>query len=154
MDIEQYKIAEVLKVHRSKISRGIRRKKGKRGYRPNQAHRKAVARTKKAKCKIRSEDWELIKEKLCEEFCPEQVVHRGRKHHDFILSHEWIYQHIWITKKRHGIIYTHLLRQKKYRYRGGKSDNRGKIVRSRSIEERTEIDEQRERVGDWEATHA
>ena len=151
METEQNKIAEVLKVHRSTISREIRRNKGKRGYRPNQAHRKAVARTKKGKCKIRPEDWKLIEEKLCEEFSPEQVVHWVKKYHGLIVSHEWIYQYIWKDKKRDGTLYKHLRRQKKYRHRAGKCDNRGKISHRRSIEDRPEIVEQRVRVGDWEA---
>ncbi len=151
IDVNLSEIAEVLKVHRSTICREVRRNKGKRGYRPNQAHRKAMARAKKAKCKIRPEDWKLIEEKLCEEFSPEQVVHWVRKHYGLIVSHEWIYQHIWEVKKRHGTLYTYLRRQKKYRHRGGKCDNRGKIAHRRSIEDRPKIVEQRGRVGDWEA---
>ena len=44
----QSKMAEVIGVHRSTINRELKRNQGKRGYRPQQAHRMAVSRQKKA----------------------------------------------------------------------------------------------------------
>ena len=40
----QSNIAQMLRVHKSTISREIRRNKGERGYRPKQAHEKASDR--------------------------------------------------------------------------------------------------------------
>ena len=60
-------------------------------------------------------------------------------------------QHIWEDKRQGGKLYQHLRRKKKYRKRSQKGDNRGKIPNQTSIEERPEIVEVRERVGDWEA---
>jgi len=44
MGHQQIGIAECLGVHKSTISRELRRNKGLRGYRPNQAHQKAMSR--------------------------------------------------------------------------------------------------------------
>jgi len=149
--ISQTKIAEILNVHRSTISRELRRNKGLRGYRPAQAHKKAVTRRRKANRRITEKDWEIVDNKLLEEFSPEQISHWVKKQYGLNISHEWIYQHIWADKRAKGPLYKHLRCQKKYRHRGGKRDNRGKIPRRRSIEERPEVVEQRKRTGDWEA---
>ena len=42
MDHSQVEIAKVISVHKSTISRELRRNRGLRGYRPKQAHRLAV----------------------------------------------------------------------------------------------------------------
>ena len=149
--ITQTEIARIIGVHKSTISREIRRNKGKRGYRPNQAQRKSEKRLKKRKARITRENWEQIERKLCEEYSPEQVSNWIRKDHDLKVSHEWIYQHIWQDRKRGGTLYQHLRRKKQYRNRGGKRDNRGIIPNRKSIEERPLIVEKRKRVGDWEA---
>jgi len=149
--IKQTEIARIIGVHKSTISREIRRNKGKRGYRPNQAQRKSEKRLKKRKARITRENWEQIERKLCEEYSPEQVSNWIRKDHDLKVSHEWIYQHIWQDRKRGGTLYQHLRRKKKYRNRGRKRDNRGIIPNRKSIEERPLIVEKRKRVGDWEA---
>ena len=44
MGHQQTEIAEYLEVHKSTISRELRRNKGLRGYRPKQAHQKAMSR--------------------------------------------------------------------------------------------------------------
>jgi IS30 family transposase len=60
-------------------------------------------------------------------------------------------QHIWEDKRQGGQLYKHLRRKKKYRKRGSKGDNRGKIPHQTRIDERPEVVEKRERIGDWEA---
>ena len=57
MGHHQTEIAKVIGVHKATVSREIRRNKGKRGYRPKQAHQLAVARRDKAKSRITDEDW-------------------------------------------------------------------------------------------------
>ena len=47
-------------------------------------------------------------------------------------------------------MYKHLRCQKKRRKRYGNRDRRGKLPNRRSIEERPEIVDQRQRIGDWE----
>ena len=48
MGISQTDIANEIGVHRSTISRELNRNRGKRGYRPKQAHQMALSRRNKA----------------------------------------------------------------------------------------------------------
>ncbi|MBW6465858.1 MAG: helix-turn-helix domain-containing protein, partial [Brevefilum sp.] len=56
----QTKIAETVEVHKSTISREVRRNQGQRGYRPKQAHQKALKRRNKAKPRITQAEWHII----------------------------------------------------------------------------------------------
>ena len=147
----QTKIAEQVGVHRCTISRELNRNTGKRGYRYKQAHRMAQQRHNKAQNRITLCDWALIDKHLELEFSPEQTSHWVLDNYGIKVSPEWIYQHIWADKKNGGQLYQHLRRKKKYRKRSQNGDHRGKIPNQRSIEERPEIVERRNRVGDWEA---
>ena len=147
----QAKTAQLVHVHRSTISRELKRNTGKRGYRYKQAQRMAQQRRNKAKKRISLSDWGLIDRHLEMDFSPEQTSHWVLDNHGIQVSSEWIYQHIWEDKRQGGKLYQHLRRKKKYRKRSQKGDNRGKIPNQTSIEERPEIVEARERVGDWEA---
>lgn len=153
LDIEtpQWKIAEVVAVSPSTISRELKRNRGKRGYRPKQAHEKAMARRKaKSGLRISAEVWAFVAQKLQEDWSPEQISGFLREREIFI-SHECIYQHVYADKRAGGSLWTHLRRQnKKYRKRRDGQDRRGKIPNQRSIEERPLIVEQRRRLGDWE----
>jgi transposase, IS30 family len=151
MDHSQTKIATVLGVHKSTISREIRRNRGKRGYRPKQAHRLSEKRRRdKVPKLITTETWAWIDEKLQQDWSPEQVSGWLKNNTDVAVSHEWIYQHIYRDKRSGGDLYKHLRCQKKRRKRTGDYDRRGKIPNQVSIEDRPEIVEQRERIGDWE----
>jgi len=147
----QARIAQLVGVHRSTISRELRRNTGKRGYRFKQAQRIAEQRRNKAKKRIMSSDWALIDEHLKMDFSPEQTSHWVLDHHGVQVSPEWIYKHIWDDKRQGGYLYQHLRRKKKYRKRSQKVDNRGKIPHQKHIEERPAIVDRRERIGDWEA---
>ena len=148
----QNEIANVLGVHKSTISREVRRNCGKRGYRPKQAHRFALKRRRNAvQERIPAESWAWIDDKLRQDWSPEQVSGWLKTHTDTAVSHEWIYQHIYMDKRSGGDLHKHLRCQKKRRKRIGDYDRRGKIPNQVSIEERPEIVEQRERLGDWEA---
>jgi len=151
MGYRQTRIAEIIDVHRSTISRELKRNKGKRGYRYKQAQRMAERRKDKAKKRITNEDWLIVESYLRKDFSPEQISHCALDECGIQISPEWIYQHIWDDKKNGGRLYQHLRRKKKYRKRSHKGDHRGKIPNQRSIEERPEIVERRKRVGDWEA---
>jgi len=147
----QTKIATVIGVHKSTISRELRRNRGMRGYRPKQAHRFALKRRKKSITRrITVETWSRIDDKLQQDWSPEQVSGWLKKNTDTEVSHEWIYQHIYKDKRSGGDLYKHLRCQKKRRKRTGDYDRRGKIPNQVSIEDRPEIVEQRERIGDWE----
>lgn len=148
----QNEIANVLGVNKSTISREIQRNRGKRGYRPKQAHRFAMKRRRKAVQKrIPAESWVWIEEMLRHDWSPEQISNWLKKYSGITVSHEWIYQHIYKDKHRGGDLHKHLRCQKKRRKRIGEYDRRGKIPNQVSIEERPEIVDQRERLGDWEA---
>ena len=145
-------IAVVIGVNKSTISRELKRNRGKRGYPPKQAQRFAQRRRRKAVHKrIQKETWAKIEEKLREDWSPEQVSNWLKKNTDTAVSHEWIYQYIYMNKRTGGDLHKHLRCQKKRRKRAGDYDRRGKIPNQVSIEERPEIVEKRERLGDWEA---
>ena len=145
-------IAIELEVHKSTISRELRRNTGERGYRPKQADEKACNRRVNAahKRRISAEEWEVVDEKLRQDWSPEQVSGWLEKRQAIRISHEWIYQHILADQRAEGDLYTHLRCQKKGHKRYGKHDYRGKIPNRVSIEQRPTIVEQRARLGDWE----
>jgi IS30 family transposase len=145
-------IANELEVHKSTIGRELRRNMGERGYRPKQAHEKACERRENAvhKKRITPEIWEVVDEKLRQDWSPEQISGWLEKRQTIHISHEWIYQHVLADQRAEGDLYTHLRCQKKRRKRYGKHDYRGKIPDRVSIEQRPALVEQRKRLGDWE----
>lgn len=147
----QREIADTIGVDKSTISRELRRNRGQRGYRPQQAHRKALARRRqKSRCRIPPETWQLVEERLRQDWSPEQISGWMKKHKDIAISHEWIYQHILRDKEDGGDLHKHLRCQKPYRKRYGHYDRRGKLPNRTSIEQRPAIVDRRERLGDWE----
>ena len=150
-DVSKGNIATTIGVSRSTITRELNRNSGKRGYRPNQAHGKALARReKKSKLRIREEVWALVEKTLREDWSPEQVSGK-LKASGISVSHERIYQHVYADKRAGGTLWAHLRHPKKYRKRAGGRDRRGKIPNRRSIDERSAIVDERSRIGDWEA---
>ena len=147
MGHQQTEIAECLEVHKSTISRELRRNKGMRGYRPKQAHQKAMSRRNHARRRIMSTTWILIEAKIQLEWSPEQISGWLKRHRTVEISHEWIYQYILADKHAGGTLYRHLRCQKKRRKRYGSYDRRGKLPNRMSIDERPA---QRQRIGDWE----
>jgi len=145
-------IAKELEVHKSTISRELSRNRGERGYRPKQANEKALERRTHAtpRKRIAAETWAVVKEKVRQDWSPEQVSGWLEKHQEIRISHEWIYQYILTEKQAGGDLYTHLRQHGKRRKRYGQYDRRGKLPNRVSIEERPQLVEQRERLGDWE----
>jgi len=150
MGHHQTQIANCIGVDKSTISRELSRNRGRRGYRPKQAHHLAMNRRKQGQCRIKSETWALIEAKIRLDWSPEQVSGWLLKHWHIQVSHEWIYQYILSDKQTGGDLYKHLRCPKKRRKRYGSHDRRGKLPNRRSIEERPEIVDQRQRIGDWE----
>lgn len=149
-DTSRSKIAEIIKVSPSTIYRELKRNQGKRGYRPKQAHEKAMVRRKgKSRPRISAEVWALVETKLKTDWSPEQISGALQERQIFI-SHERIYQYVYTDKKDGGTLWAHLRRRKKYRKRRCGQDRRGKIPNQRSIEERPAIVDERSRLGDWE----
>ena len=151
MGHNQTEIASVISVHKSTISRERRRNLGQRGYRPQQAHRKAMSRRKWDRRRIQPQTWVWIEEKIQEDWSPEQISLWMEAYQETRVSHEWIYQYIYANKRAGGDLHKHLRCQKKRRKRYGSNDRRGKIPNRISIEQRPAIVEERKRLGDWEA---
>jgi IS30 family transposase len=146
----QMEIAKAIEVHKSTISRELRRNRGQRGYRPKQAHHMAMARRGQGRKRIDAATWAVVERLFREDWSPEQVSNRLRQDHDIHISHEWIYQYILADKQAGGDLHLHLRCQKPHRRRYGRHDRRGKLPERPSIEERPEIVEKRKRIGDWE----
>ena len=146
-------IADELGRNKSSIYRELKRNSGDRGYRPKQANNKAQQRkfeAKKAK-KMTAEFIELIEEKLCLDWSPEQISGWLLHEKQQLLSHERIYQHVWEDKRKGGELFKHLRCQgKKYDKRRNGKSSRGQIKNQISIDERPQIVDDKKRVGDWE----
>ena len=84
-------IAAVIGVNKSSVSRELKRNRGQRGYRPQQAQEKAVQRRAKAVARITEADWGMVERLLRQEWSPEQISGRLKKEQGFRISHEWIY---------------------------------------------------------------
>lgn len=146
-------IAGFIGVHKSTITREIRRNTGLRGYRPRQAHQKAIERMRAAPKHIRFTPSikERVESLLKLDFSPDQISNYLSLHHQIRISHERIYQHIWADKQLGGDLYKHLRTgRRKKRKRYGNPDNRGRMPERRGIQERPEIVDNRSRIGDWE----
>lgn len=147
----QTEIAVILDVHKSTISRELKRNMGKRGYRPKQAHETCLERRiLKVKPRILSSTWRLIKRMLREDWSPEQVSSRLKNDCYLLVSTEWIYQYIYKNKLNGGSLHQHLRCKKKRKKRYGVYSRRGQIPHQVSIDERADIVETRSRFGDWE----
>ena len=154
---EQNMIAAELGVHPSTISRELSRNTGLRGYRPKQAHQKALQRRFNAckAVKMTPETIGYIECKLAQEHSPEQVAERMKLDPGWsgpTVSHERIYQHIWQDKAQGRMLYKHLriAGTKQRRKRRNSRDMRGTIKNRVGIEERPNIVERKIRIGDWE----
>jgi IS30 family transposase len=146
----QTEIAQAVGVHKATISRELDRNTGQRGYRPQQAQQFSQARRKKGPPRIAASTWQVVEEKLQQDWSPEQVSGWLWKHKAVRISHEWIYQYVYADYRAGGQLYRHLRSQKKRRKRLLGQDRRGQLTGRRSIEERPAIVDGRRRVGDWE----
>ena len=143
-------IALVIGVNKSSVSRELKRNRGQRGYRPQQAQELAMKRRPKTVPRITSQVWTMVERLLRQEWSPEQISGRLKKEQGLRISHEWIYQYVLEDKRAGGDLYKHLRCQKKRRKRYGSYDRRGRLPNCRSIEERPSLVNARKRIGDWE----
>jgi IS30 family transposase len=155
-DITQAKIALQLGVNQSSISRELKRNTGKRGYRPKQAHDKALLRKKETvKSRVMTAEMvDKISGLLKELWSPEQIsgMLKNDVNETLSVSHETIYKFIWSDKANGGELYKFLRRKaKKYTSRcKDKQAGRGFIKDRIGIEKRPSVVDERSRVGDWE----
>lgn len=153
MGMKKSRIAEEVGVHKSTITRELRRNEwGRWKYNPSRAARFARERHRdKIKHRIDELTWARVDSLLKLEWRPEQIAMRLKLENFPTASHETIYQHIYQNKREGGMLYTHLPRQHTYRKRIHKYCKRGFREPRRPISERPAIVETRSRIGDWEA---
>lgn len=149
----QKDIAKEIGVHKSTISRELRRNEGERGYRPKQAGEKADFRKHHAKKHIKFTDAikKFVTEKIKEDWSPDEIRGYLKAHKLPGIGTERIYQFILADKKVGGTLYKHLRHSGKiYKKRYGSHDRRGQIKNRISIHDRPTIVEEKTRLGDWE----
>ena len=148
---QQSEIAKQLGRDPGTISRELRRNRGQRGYRPQQAQATADARKRaRVRRRIQPQTRAQVVAQLLKDWSPEQISGWLKTRHQLRVSHEWIYQLIYADKAAGGELWRHLRSQKKRRKRYGRYDRRGLIPGRRSIEQRPKIVAAKKRLGDWE----
>ena len=148
----QSEIAEVFGVHKSTISRELKRNSGKRGYRPKQANAFSEDRKQaKVRPSIDGSTWAFVERLICKEWSPEQISGWMKTNLKISISHEWIYQYVLKDKLAGGSLSLHLRCKKKRKKRYGSNDRRGTLKNRVSIDQRPAIVDDRSRLGDWEA---
>ncbi|MGH8752916.1 MAG: IS30 family transposase [Burkholderiales bacterium] len=149
----QSQVARAVGVHKSTISRELRRNGAHRGYLPRHAHLLALFR-RRAKARRRcfsAQHWAVITALIRRDWSPEQIAGRLAKEGAFRISHEWIYQYLLADRRSGGCLYRHLRCQKQRRKRYGKPRRvRGGIIGRVGINQRPSIVARRRRLGDWE----
>lgn len=138
--LTQLKIAEVIGIHKSTISRELKRNLGGRGYHPKQANTFAEYRRQaKVRPRIDGSTWVYVEQLLREEWSPEQISGWMKKNMEIAVSHEWIYQYVLKEKLDGGSLYLHL-RCKKKRKKHYESNERRGILKNRiSKDQRSSI---------------
>jgi len=149
----QPEIAQAIGFGQSTVSKELNRNKGKRGYRPKQAHQKATKRKKdkiSRECIIKGKIKEIVEKRLKRKHSPEQISGR-LKIHGIQVSHETIYKYIIEDKADGGTLFKTLRINGKRRYRRrAKAGRVGKISGRVGLEQRPKVVDLRLRFGDWE----
>lgn len=158
-------IAEIIGVHKSTISRELKRNVPKRGiganeYNAPKAMQKAQIRhqNKPKHCVFTDAMKKQIVSWMKEErWTPELIWAKSKDLGIDMVSHETIYRWIWEMKKsncredkEYKYIYRYLKHGKRRQKRGRLRDSRGVIHGRVSIEKRPAIVNKRKRVGDYE----
>jgi len=158
----QTKIAEIIGVHKSTISRELTRNTPTRGryaseYRPEAAQRKTNQRhcNKRKHCRFTDDlKQDAIRWLEEEKLSPELISGRWSVQGIDGVSHEAIYQWIWRGKRQKDPatrqLYTHLRHGRRRRKRGNYNDSRGSLTGRVGIEQRPGVVNDRTRLGDLE----
>ncbi len=150
--LSQTAIAQRLGIHKSTVSRELKRNSGLRGYRPKQAHQLCENRKwMRAKRRIERQHWERVEELIREDWSPEQVSEWLLLNEGIQVSHEWIYLYIYQCMRLGSDLHKHLRCQKKRRKRYGSYSRRGQLKNRVSIDDRPAVVDLKNRIGDWEA---
>ena len=153
----QTECAKILGMHRINVCLEINRNKDPDGvYRGVHAHKRYLKRRLEAKYEFRKiENDEKLRKyivrKLKKFWSPEQIAGRLKKSKgETIICHETIYAFVY--ERRPDLI--KYLRHQKSKYRKKRGSNirikLAKAMKIKRIEERPEIVDERQRIGDWE----
>jgi IS30 family transposase len=156
--LSQRKIAKMLGVNVSSVSREIKRNKKDSGaYDALHAQYQSRARRQAASQPPKLSHPPLrtyVEEKIAEDWSPEQVAGALKLKHPqdpkMQVSHETVYQHVYADKQRGGTLYTHLRQGRKKRHKRGGKGRRAIIKNRKFISERPAVVQRQKRVGDWE----
>ena len=154
LGFKQKEIAKELSVHPSTICRELKRHHDIiRGYSAELAQVKSTQKHKQKKKRnaITKVIEKYIREKLKEDWSPEQISGRLQLDKRISISHETIYQFIYKNKFNGGLLYKMLRhKNKKYHKRSNDYQARGTIIGRVMIDKRPKIVEKKSRIGDWE----
>ena len=149
----QSKIAELIGVNKSTISRELKRNSVNDYYSAEQAQIEASSRDKfkKRHKKLTNKLKLRIGKLLREGFSPVQLVGRIYLKHKILLSHETVYRYIYANQKGGGRLYKSLRhKNKKYTNRSSQYKTRGQIKNRVNISKRAKVVELKTRFGDFE----
>jgi len=147
----QTEVADIIGVNKATISRELRRNRGGRGERPQQAQKFALERRQgKAKARLAPVDWSKIEGLLRDDWSPEQISLWLAKEGLCRVSHEWVERHICHGQGLGGDLHLHLRCRKQRRKRYGSRSLQGQLPGRKFIDERPATVERRCRLGDWE----
>jgi len=147
-------IAKELKVHKSTISRELKRNGKKRSY--NAKHAVLLSKERKRESyKHRVFDLNMkryIDKKLSNyQWSPEQIKGRCDLENIPMVSTERIYQYIYEDQAKGGLLYQHLRTARRRRKRRlNRKHQRGQIPNRVMIDQRPKEVDLKERFGDWE----
>ena len=148
-------IARRLGKSASTISRELRRNKGKRAYRYQQADARAQARAKRVVVRRFTPEMkaEVARGLRYKGATPQIISAQARKQGRAFVCKETIYQHLYAEGKAGGTLWRFLPRAHRKRWRRCPRDDgrgKGRIRNQRRIDERPAEVESRETFGHWE----
>jgi len=147
------KIAELIGVNKSTVSRELKRNSTNGYYSPESAHIQSVSRDKfKPRYKKLTNTLKLkIGKMLKKSWSPVQLSGRLQRDTKIKISHETIYRYIYSNQRSGGRLYKYLRHQnKKYTKRSSEYKTRGQIKNRVNIDKRAKIVETKKRFGDFE----
>lgn len=148
-------IAKELGVHKSTISRELRRNSKKRVYNASFAITVSIERRKEAyKHSVFDVNMQryIDKQLSNKQWSPEQIKGRCDLKGIAMVSVERIYQYIYQDQAQGGMLYKHLRTARRWRKkRLNRKHQRGQIPNRVMIDQRDKIVDSKERFGDWEA---